>query len=251
MTSTVTALSDVSPVTQTSLADAIKAAWVSTLGYTAIDDYTVSTTRNLVFQKSLGLGKTYDNVYFQISVTSGLVVSQTLHTGWNASTHVGTNSGSTGIGITFVNTSPVSMKTFRNNSGEFDFLVVYQNLTSHILGWVRPATLNNVDENFYCAFLEFGAFQNPPTLRSVGSSASLLGTTVWDVLTCNIPLTNHYNKNDIIPRLIVYGNAKSVLGITSDDIAFGAGNGLGLFATVGDWIKVYNGGSTYSSIFLK
>ncbi|BAY94789.1 hypothetical protein [Tolypothrix sp. PCC 7601] len=251
MVSTVTALTDVSPVTQTSLTDAIKAAWVSTLGYTAIDDYTVSTTRNLVFQKSLGLGKTYDNVYFQISVTSGLIISQIFHTGWNASTHVGTNSGSAGVQVTFVNTSPVSMKTFRSNSGEFDFLVVYQNLTSHILGWFRPATLNNVDENFYCTFLHWQNFFNSMLFRGVGAAASLLGETQWAVIHGNISLTNHYNKNDIIPRLIIYSSGKSVLGITSDDIALGAGNGLGLFATVGDWIKVWNGGASYSSIFLK
>lgn len=87
--------------------------------------------------------------------------------------------------------------------------------------------------------------------RGVGAAASLLGETQWAVIHGNISLTNHYNKNDIIPRLIIYSSGKSVLGITSDDIALGAGNGLGLFATVGDWIRVWNGGASYSSIFLK
>lgn len=248
MPSTILDAGSCSP-TMAAVGDAIKAAFLAMGGITVLDDY-VATNRVLVFQRDLALSKTYSLAIWQVVITPALVITQFMHTAWNSTTKVGTNSGTVGQSVTFNTNNPLNFKTFKSTTAEFDFLIVSQLLNSHILGWMRPATLNTIDENLIAAFLYWNAFASR-TFRSLATGVSLLGNTTWNTLQGNICVPNHYNKNDITSKLLIFADTKSVHSITSDDIAYGAGNGLGLFAQVGDWYKVWDGGTASSSIFLK
>jgi hypothetical protein len=239
MPSTISLFGDVSP-TMTLLGDGIKAV---------LDDY-VATNRILVFQRDLPINKNFSKAIWQIVITPALVVTQFMHTAWNSTSKAGANSGAVGQSVTFATNLQITLRSFKSLQSEFDQLVISQGMLSHILGWVRPLSLNTIDENVVNAFIHWQAF-SARSFQSVAASVSLRGNVVWNTLQGNICIPNHYNKNDIVSKLLVFSNVGSVLGITSDDFAFGAGNGLGIHGQVGDYYKVWDGGTTAASIFLK
>lgn len=243
---------DASPVTQTSFADNFKYCWVTLLGYTVVDDYTASSIRNLVFQHVTTAGKTYGGIYFRFQITSALAISETFGTAYDATTKVLTNAGTVGISVTFVNTAPISFKAIRSGRTprELDYVIAYQGLTSYIGGWKYPSNPNNVDENFASNYYHWLAYGNR-TLRSIGTAGTLFNASSFSIWGGNMCLANHYSKNDLASQFLIYIDAKSAVGLTSDDFALGAGNGLNLFGKVGDYFKISDGGNSQSSIFLK
>ncbi|MBD2388869.1 hypothetical protein [Cylindrospermum sp. FACHB-282] len=168
---------DCSPVTQQSLGDAVKACWVSKLGYTALDDYTASSIRYLVFGHITNT-KTYGGVCYRIEITSAFAVSQTFGTSYTAATKTLANAGTAGATATFANTSPIKFKCIRGASSEFDWVIPYQLASSVILGWLRCKNLNDVDENFYCAYLQPSAMSSK-TWRGVANGFLLRGVSSY------------------------------------------------------------------------
>lgn len=238
-----------SPVTQSGLGDGIKSAFVDLLSYTAVDDYTASNIRNLVFTHVSDASKTYGLVFWRITISTAFAVSQSFGTAYNSGTKALANTGSIGASITFAATSPISFKAIHDPDNEIDWVVVYQGQSSLILGWINPITTNEVDKNFYCTYVHPFSMTTR-TWRGVGTSASLRGVTSWNTWGGDIATINHVSKYDLFPRFALY-DVGGAFGITSDKLAFGAGNGIGLFASVDDYQKVWNGGSTNSSWYVK
>lgn len=232
--------------------DAIKAAFTA-MGYpsTPYDDYTLSGTRNLVYEKIFDSSKAFGRIYIRIQITSTLGVSQTIQTAWNTSTKIGTNVSTSNTSVAFSASQAVNIRTYQQASGEWDLLLLYQGSVSSLLGWLRPATINNIDENSFCAELQF---QSVTTKKLLACASTVYGNgstnNTISITDVNIKSINHYFQRDVSPGFLLTYDSGGVFGSTSSDIGLSGSNGQGLLEGVGDY-QIIMPSSSASSVIIR
>jgi hypothetical protein len=224
-----------SSLTTAILGDSIRAAFANCGYSTPYDDYTASGTRNLVYEQVFDSSKAFGKVYVRITITSTLVVQQTICTAWNTSTKAATLASSASSSVTFSASQAITFRSCILNDAKL--VLMYQGTLSKFLGWMKPATLNEIDENSFCGACQFQSsttnvlFLTGATPYGSGGSASQLSIT-----TIALTLANHYNKRDLVPGLLITSAAgRGVYGITSTDFALAAVSGLAVNELVGDY----------------
>jgi hypothetical protein len=122
-------------ITQASLTSAINQALLDS-GFTQFSSYTLSGTNFLVYAFSSGTG-VVSVTYYRVSVTSGLVVSHQLFSGWNTTTNSGTNGSGEVFSTTFVGSQIISFISL-NAFPEYRKVLVIQGSVAMMLGCMNP-----------------------------------------------------------------------------------------------------------------
>lgn len=236
MVATRTQLDSIGTVNQTTLGDAIKAAYVS-LGFTVLDDYLVSTTRNIVVSFVADATKAYGTFVLHLTITSALATSQTIATAFNSTTKAFSNESSIVNSFTFSTSTPVSVFTY-SRAEEYRFILLFQGSgVSAILGFLRPLNRPswwNESTHPY-AFVPIqqssGVFFErwlTPTLTPFSGASN--NNFYFQTSTYLASPNPGSGKRDILTELVLLSaSSQGVAAKTSDDFAMVASSGLSRF----------------------
>jgi hypothetical protein len=247
--------SQLSPtITVANLGDAIKSAFTA-MGYTSsnvIDDYILSGNRTIVYEKIFDVNKIFGRIQWRIQISSSLSVTQVLQTGWNTGTKAITNGGTSSSSVTFSASAGIAIKSFQSDIAEHDLVILSQGSLQSFLGWIKPASLNQIDENAYPAALQFTAVNSRGLLSAGLTPYGTSGTNIaFSFADISITSTNHYNQRDSVQNVPIVSQAgKGIYGTLSNDWLLSAGTGLALFEQAGNW-SLINPITASSSVFLK
>lgn len=223
----------VATVTQTSLVNGIKSAMINAGFTNPIDDYTSGTDRIVVYTKSVDTSKTYGILYYRVRVTTGLTVYAQIFSGWNATTHTGSNGGTEQTIATYSASGVISVAAF-NGASEYNLIQLVQSSTVGALGLIVPDNKPTWwDLNLYPYGLAVGI--NPynggqmSSLNPYGNTGMLNNLNNSGLATAN-PVTN---RRDVLTGVIFYSNSNSgIIGKTSDDLASVAASGLNRYDVI-------------------
>ncbi|WP_017652300.1 hypothetical protein [Fortiea contorta] len=249
MPATITNSSIPANLTQASIYAGIKSIFTG-LGYTPFAEFVSGGTNFVVYRRIFDATKQYSRVFCRIGVTSISAISQAIGSDFDIATNTLVNASTTITSGTPVAATPIDLRAFKSQSGEYDLVHVRQGTTPFImLGWLRPATLNNIDEIAYTAALMFNNANGTGLIGTALNPYSNLNFSAF--VHVNLAGTNHFGLRDVIPNLVILNNGyKSIFGLTSDDFAIGAGNGLNILESVGNRQMIISRGVTESSVFL-
>lgn len=223
--------------TQQQLYDFLKAQLLA-VGFTLHEEYTVSTTKHMVFSLVLDAAKAKGTVYYRVGVTSAMAVDWQLYDTWNTGTHTGTNASSAGSASFSTASAYQSVTAFR--AGEA-WLVWAGNTTntSHrwLLGMLRPAYKPSYwDEDTWPYALHATSGAVSTWSLSALSPFSSTSVALVALATSAVGANPYTNKREVLPGLVFYLAASpALLGRTSDDFAQVPNQ------TVGDTIQVTAG----------
>lgn len=220
-------------ITQSNLVAAIKSAMLSA-GLTLFDEFTSSTDNILIYEHINDSTKTYGKVYLRIKVTSSLVISQQLFSGWNASTDSGSNAGTETTYTAFATNASINFSAFNGNP-EIKTVIITQNTNYVALGLLMPATrpnfwdMNQWSWGFYPASVGFLTLRSSSLNPFSNDGYSLTFATAAIAAGAN-PQTN---KRDVLTGMLIYSNTNNgIAGKTSDDVAVVYGSGTSRFDTI-------------------
>lgn len=137
--------------TQTSLKDAIKAAFSAMPNHTLIQDTTSGTDLLLVYLVNLNPSKVCGRSFLRIRISNTLAVRQTLLATWDTVNKTGTLPSTESAAITFISTSSIQLIALVKNP-EYHFLALSQNATFLFLGCLYPENRPswwNEDAHYY------------------------------------------------------------------------------------------------------
>jgi hypothetical protein len=140
-------------ITRATLADAIKVA-MSNAGLTLFDDFTDSANaRHLIYRLNFNT-KTYGTLFLDVKNPSLLSVSQSMMTGWNASTHAmptGAIASASSSATTFAASASLSLTAINHPEAKLVLIDNSTNTNPLFLGYVRPNQNPGSwwDENLY------------------------------------------------------------------------------------------------------
>ena len=213
-------------ITQQTLYDAIKAAFINA-GFSApYDEYVSGTDKIVVYAIALDAAKTYGTSYLRIRLTNTFIVGQQLYSTWNFATHAGTN-GSSEVTYTAFTTNAQINFTALNGSNEYRLSLLSQGTNFINLGFVAPINkpawwdLNAWNYCFLFANNTFALFRS--TLLNPYANSdhdSFLNTS--RLSTAN----NQTNRRDLLPGIIFLTQTnQGISGRSSDDLVMLAGAG--------------------------
>jgi hypothetical protein len=137
--------------TQAGFLNAIATEFTSRLNMTLFDSYT-ATHAQRVFSINWGTGKNFSTNYLRVGFSGATALVEEGATGWNATTHVGTNNGTITNSATIGLSNNFVFNTI--NHPEIKLIQVYSGTTPLVsLGLVRPSTVPsglNEDTHPYC-----------------------------------------------------------------------------------------------------
>ncbi|NJM23519.1 MAG: hypothetical protein HC787_11015 [Nostocaceae cyanobacterium CSU_2_110] len=218
-------------VTQTSLVNALITAFTSAGFSTAIDNYTVSTDRILVYKVDVDSTKTFGSNFLRIRITSALQVFQQVMTGWNVTTKVATNASTeVSMGI-FVTTTSIQFVALSAGL-EGKFVACTQGTLFMLLGLLVPSERPTWwDLNSW----SWGFIFISTTLLALRSSARFPYSSSEYEFLSSVRIANfnpQTNRRDVLSGnvLLTSGNA-GIAGKTSRDIGLACGSGSARYDT--------------------
>ncbi|MBE9191442.1 hypothetical protein IQ230_14010 [Gloeocapsopsis crepidinum LEGE 06123] len=220
-------------ITQTTLINGIRQAFVNAGYPTPFDDFTSGTDRILVYQIVLDAARTSGTAFLRIRLTSTLVIGQQVLSSWNTSTKAGTN-GSTEVTFTAVATGSQVNFVSLNATPELALIMLTQGTLAIPLGFFAPINRPswwNLDAWNYCfvptgnTFAAFRSTTNNP-YANITYDTSL---NVNRMGTAN----SQTNRRDILPGVILYTQSnQGIAGRSSDDLIMVAASGSTRFDTL-------------------
>ncbi|MDZ8240584.1 MAG: hypothetical protein RMZ69_26110 [Nostoc sp. ChiQUE01a] len=215
-------------ITQTSLVNAIKTAFINA-GYSSLyDEFVSGTDQVLVYEWINDSTKNFGKVYLRIRVTTALLIGQQLYAGWNTGTHTGTN-GSTEATYSSFSSSTTILLNALNGAEEYKFVFLSQGSTLVPLGIITPFDRPGWWDLNSWAYGFFFTTSSPSVLRGVATAALPYSSTDFDTFLTNSRMSSvnpQTSKPDIIKGLLLLTQSSSgVGGATSEDLAIGAFNG--------------------------
>lgn len=219
-------------ITQQTLYDGIKQAFLNAGYNPAFDDYVGGTDKILVYAIAYDTTKTYGTTYLRIRITTGLVVNQQLYSTWVVSSHTGTNPSSEIAYAALANTNQVNFIAL--NAGiEFKLIVIWTSAITYVTGFIAPFNKPvwwDVNAWNYC-------FMPTDNTYSTFYSTAL---NPYNSQTYYNSLNNTYmgsanlqtNRRDLLPGIIFYSNSnRGIAARSSDDLVMTAASGTTRFDT--------------------
>lgn len=220
-------------ITQQSLFDGIKAAFVNAGFATTFDDYTAGTDKVVVYQIVLDGTKTNGTSYLRIRVTTAFVIGQQILSTWNTSTKAGTN-GSTEITYAaLVANAQVNFVALRATP-ELALVMLTQGTSAIALGFLSPVNrpswwdLSAWNYCFIPTGNTFATFRSP----ALNPFANTEQDTSLNVVRMAIA-NSQTNRRDLLPGIILYSQTnQGISGRTSDDLVMIAASGSTRYDTL-------------------
>ncbi|MDZ8023582.1 MAG: hypothetical protein RMX97_02635 [Nostoc sp. DedQUE11] len=215
-------------ITQTSLVNAIKNAFLNA-GYSAVyDEFVSGTDQILVYEWVNDSTKNFGKTYLRIRVTTTLLIGQQLYALWNIGTHTGTN-GSTEATYSSFSSSTTILLNALNGGEEYKFVFLSQGTLLVPLGIIAPFDRPGWWDLNSWAYGFFFTTSSPSVLRGVATAALPYSSSDFDTFLTNSRMSSvnpQTSKPDIIKGLLLLTQSSSgVGGATSEDLAIGAFNG--------------------------
>lgn len=217
--------------TQTSVIDAIKQGFLNAGFSHPIDDFTSGTDRILVYSQVVDASKVYGTNYLRLRFTSNLIPCQQLFTGWNVSTHIGTNGSGehTHSGYGLNSSTPLTI-TSLNGGSEYNFVCLSQSGTFFLLGLLTPEKrptwwdLNSFPYGFINTSYHYQHNWRTANISPYGTTEYHSPFINWDQMGNPNPITN---KRDIVTGMLLFStNYNGIAGKTSDDLTICYANGI-------------------------
>lgn len=160
-------VSTLSPtINRATLADAIKVA-MANAGLSLFDDFTdPANARHLIYRLNFNT-KTYGTLFLDVKNPSLLSISQSMMTGWNATTHAmptGAIASASSAAVTFANSASLSLTAINHPEAKLVLIDNSAGINPLFLGYVRPNQNPGSwwDENLYpyCFLPRGGVFNS-------------------------------------------------------------------------------------------
>ncbi|RUT08429.1 hypothetical protein DSM106972_015970 [Dulcicalothrix desertica PCC 7102] len=217
--------SSLSPtITQSTLADALKTAFINAGFSTPTDDYTSGTDRILVYRFDTETARNKGRNFLRVRISNTLVIACLIGTDWNTTTKAMTDSSAEFAPTALSASLPINFVSL-NCASEGRFIFLSQGTAFIPLGILIPAnrpTWWNLDTWSYGYF-----FSTITGLNFRGSSANPYGNADNTALTSAfLSNSNPGLSRDSLAGLVLLNNSNSGISAkTSDDIGTAAGNG--------------------------
>lgn len=213
-------------ITQQSLFDGIKAAFINA-GFTAtFDDFTSGTDKVVVYAIVLDGTKTNGTSYLRIRVTTAFVIGQQILSTWNTSTKTGTG-GSTEITYAALLANTQANFVALKAAPELALVMLTQGATAIALGFLSPANRPSWWDlaawnycfipiaNTFATFRSTALNPYANTEQDCSLNSARMGTA-----------NNQTNRRDLLPGVVFYSQTnQGISGRSSDDLVMVAASG--------------------------
>ncbi|WP_100901174.1 hypothetical protein [Nostoc flagelliforme] len=223
---TITRTSYPSPTSQATFLSMLDTA-MQVAGFTLFDSKNISTIENRIYSLAVS-NAAKGTVYLRMQLTTGMVITARLSALWNTSTNTATNEGTVSSNATFSLSSLATISFTAINSAELKGVLIVQNITSFLLGVIRPANLESwYDESQFNFAFTADNSNNPNVYGTTLIPASVASS--WGMnFSSFLSGSNPYNANirQIRPIEFFHPSAFGSVGYTSNDLVWAACSGI-------------------------
>lgn len=217
-------------ITQQSLYDGIKQAFVNA-GYSVpFDEFVSGTDKVLVYQAVIDASKTYGTAYLRIRVTTTFVVAQQILATWNTATKAGTGGATEVVYTALVANAAVNLMAL-NMGVEAKLILLYQGTVYYPLGYVSPSNrpswwdLNAWPYAFVPTANTFTLYRST-TVNPFANTEH--DTTLGSVRMGTANVIS--NRRDVLASIVFFTQAnQGIVGKSSEDFAMVSATGLSRF----------------------